>query len=170
MKSSSRRTIAGAVAGLTLLAGTGAALAHGGHGPFGGPGGGNQTALLNDVAARLNVSGAALRKAVKDAVKAQVDQQVKDGLLTKAEGDKIKERVDNGAVHVGVGPAGAGDLGIAKAAASYLGVSPADLRKAMQDGKSLADIAKEKGKTVDGLEAAIVANATTLLAAAVAAG
>jgi len=113
--------VAGVVAAVTLLAGTGAALAHGGFGPFGGPGGGNQTALLNDVAARLNVSGAALRKAVKDTVKAQVDQQVKDGLLTKAEGDKIKERVDNGAVHVGVGPAGVGDLGIMQAAAAYLG-------------------------------------------------
>src|SRR5829696_4058465 len=135
MKSSSRRTIAGAVAGLTLLAGTGAALAHGGHGPFGGPGGGNQTALLNDVASRLNVSGAALRKAVKDAVKARVDQQVKDGLLTKAEGDKIKERVDNGAVHVGVGPAGVGDLGIMQAAAAYLGLTPAELRAQFKNGK-----------------------------------
>src|SRR3954447_25407900 len=176
MKLSTRKVVAGVVAGVTLLAGTGAALAHGGHGPFGGPfggpGGGNQTALLNDVASRLNVSGAALRKAIKDSIKAQVDQQVKDGVLTKDDADKIKERIDKGAAHVGVGPAGVGlgDLGVLKSATAYLGLTPADLEKQLRDGKSLADIAKDKGKTVDGLEAAIVAGATTQLAAAVAAG
>jgi hypothetical protein len=170
MKPSTRKAVAGIVAGATLLGGTGAALAHGGFGPFGGPGGGNQTALLNDVASRLNVSGAALRKAVKDAVKAQVDQQVKDGLITKEVADEIKARIDKGAVHVGVGPAIPGDLGVLKSAAAYLGLTAAELQQQFKDGKSLADIAKDKGKSVDGLEAAIVAGATTQLAAAVAAG
>src|SRR6185436_19040163 len=45
-----------------------------------------------------------------------------------------------------------------------------ELQQQFKDGKSLADIAKDKGKSVDGLEAAIVAGATTQLAAAVAAG
>jgi hypothetical protein len=50
------------------------------------------------------------------------------------------------------------------------GIKPAELQKQLRDGKSLADIAKDKSKAVDGLEAAIVAGATTQLAAAVAAG
>lgn len=177
MRSTSRRTIAGVVAGVAVLAGSGAALAHGGPGmPFGfggGPGGGgdNQTALLNDVAKNLNVSGTALRKAVKDALKARVDQQVTDGLLTKAQGDDVKSRIDSGAVHVGVGPAGiGGGLGAIDAASSYLGMTAAEIRTQLQAGKSLADIAKDKGKTSAGLQDAIVAKATTLLAAAVAAG
>jgi hypothetical protein len=173
MRSGSKRTIAGVVAGVAVLAGSGAALAHGGPGmPFGlGGGGNNQTALLNDVAKNLNVSNTALRKAVKDALKARVDQQVKDGLLTKAQGDDIKARIDSGAVHVGVGPAGlGGGLGAIEAASSYLGLTAAEIRTQLAAGKSLADIAKDRGKTSAGLQDAIVAQATAQLAAAVAAG
>jgi hypothetical protein len=171
----SKRTIAGLVAGATLLGGGGAALAHGGPGLFGfdrGGGGGSQTALLNAVATNLGVTNAKLRSAVKDALKAQVDQQVKDGLLTAAQGTDLKARIDSGAVHVGVGPAGFGwgDIGALDAAATYLGVTVASLRDSLDSGKSLADVAKDKSKTVDGLQDAIVARATSTLAAAVAAG
>jgi hypothetical protein len=40
-------------------------------------------------------------------------------------------------------------------AADYLGMDTADLRGALRDGKSLADLAKDKGKSVDGLEQAL---------------
>ncbi len=174
MRAVSKRTIAGLVAAVPVLAGGGAALAHGGPGlPFGHGGGGpkNQTALLNDVAKNLNVSGSALRKAVKDALAASVDQQVKAGVLTKAEGDTVKARIASGAVHVGVGPAGiGGGAGPIEAASSYLGMTAAEIRTQREAGKSLADIAKDKGKTAAGLEDAIVASATTQLATAVAAG
>jgi hypothetical protein len=167
----SKRTAAALVAGSALLVGTGAALAHGGPGGrlgF-GPGGGNQTALLNAVAGNLGVTPAKLRTAVKDALKAQVDQQVKDGLLTAAQAADVKERIANGAVHVGVGPAGA-DLGVIDAASDYLGMTAAAIHTAQRQGKSLADLAADKGKTSAGLQAAIVARATSNLAAAVAAG
>ncbi len=42
------------------------------------------------------------------------------------------------------------------AAASYLGLSPTDLRTQMQSGESLADIAKAQGKSVAGLKDAMV--------------
>jgi hypothetical protein len=42
-----------------------------------------------------------------------------------------------------------------EAAADYLGMDEADLREALRDGKSLADLAKEKDKSVDGLEQAL---------------
>jgi hypothetical protein len=172
MRFSSKRTIAVLAAGATVLAGGGAALAHGGPGFRGGPGGegGNQTALLNDVAKNLGVSGTALRKAVKDALKARVDQQVKDGTLTKAQADDVKTRIDSGAVNVGIGRAGAGgELGALSAASAYLGLTATEIRTQLGAGKSLADIAKDKGKTSAGLQDAIVAAATTQLAAAVAA-
>ena len=50
------------------------------------------------------------------------------------------------------GPGG-GDL--LSAAANYIGISVADLRTELQAGKSLADVAVEKGKTRDGLIAAL---------------
>jgi uncharacterized membrane protein len=53
-------------------------------------------------------------------------------------------------------------------AAKYLGVSEATLRSDLQSGKSLADVAKSKGKSVSGLEAALLADAKTRLETAVA--
>jgi predicted DNA-binding protein (UPF0251 family) len=52
-------------------------------------------------------------------------------------------------------------------AAKYLGVSEATLRSDLQSGKSLADVAKSKGKSVSGLEAALLADAKTRLDKAV---
>ena len=50
-----------------------------------------------------------------------------------------------------------GDSSPFSAAASYLGLSQADLQKQLQAGKSLADVAKAQGKSVSGLEDAMVA-------------
>ena len=52
-------------------------------------------------------------------------------------------------------------------AAEYLGLTEAELREQLADGKSLADVAKAKGKSVDGLEQAILAEAKSALDEAV---
>lgn len=57
-----------------------------------------------------------------------------------------------------------------KAAAQYLGVSRAELVKDARAGQTLAQIATAHGKSVDGLEAAMLAALKTKLDAAVAAG
>jgi hypothetical protein len=54
------------------------------------------------------------------------------------------------------------------AAAKYLGLTTAQLRKQLQSGKSLADIAKAQGKTTQGLEQALTAAAKARLDKAVA--
>ena len=56
------------------------------------------------------------------------------------------------------------------AVTDYLGITAAQLRTQLEAGKSLADVAKAQGKTVAGLQDAIVAAATKKLDAAVAAG
>ena len=56
------------------------------------------------------------------------------------------------------------------AAATYLGVTEAQLHTALESGKTLADVAKANGKTVDGLVAAMVADAKQHIADEVAAG
>src|SRR6185436_10823869 len=67
----------------------------------------------------------------------------------------------------GHGPGGgAGSAAIA----TYLGLTAAELRTQLESGTSLADVAKVQGKTVAGLEDAIVADAKTHLDADVAAG
>ena len=63
----------------------------------------------------------------------------------------------------GPGPGG-------QAIADYLGLTAAELRTQLQGGKTLAQIATAQGKTVAGLEDAIVAAATKKLDAAVTAG
>jgi hypothetical protein len=68
------------------------------------------------------------------------------------------------------GPGGPGPGPGAQAIADYVGLTTAELRTQLTSGKTLAQVATAQGKTVDGLEAAIVADATTHLDADVAAG
>ena len=60
--------------------------------------------------------------------------------------------------------------GLLPAAAAYLAVTPAALRTELRSGKSLAQVTTARGKSVDGLEAALVAAIKTRVDAARAAG
>lgn len=140
------------------------------------------TPSLGDaVAARLGISGDQLRAAFKAELSARIDAAVAAGKLTPEQGAKLKERIANAK---GLGIMARQGFAkhhkafvhrIAKAkvkgpAATYLGMSREDLAAARKNGQSLAQIAKAKGKSVDGLVAAIVAPAKTRLAKAVANG
>jgi hypothetical protein len=138
-------------------------------------------AVLNDAAKQLGVTPDKLSAALKQALKNRVDQAVKDGRLTQAQADAMKQRIEDGSLPFLAGPGfgrGHGEHGLfhrgggghLDAAASYLGVTEAQLRTALMNGDSLADVAKDKGKTVDGLVAALVADEKKELAAAVNAG
>jgi polyhydroxyalkanoate synthesis regulator phasin len=142
-------------------------------------------AILDDAAKQLGVKPSELDAALKQALKNRVDAAVKAGRLTKAQADRIKERIDAGDVPFLVpgrgfgfgpghgrfghhGPAGH-VLGL-DAAASYLGLTEAKLREALESGKTLAQVAKDRGKSVDGLVDAMVAEKAKRLDEAVAAG
>jgi hypothetical protein len=164
------KVIAGAVAGLAV-AGGGAAYAAT---QLGSPQQENQ-AVLNDAARQLGVEPSALSAALKKALENRVDEAVAAGRLTQAQGDELKQRIETGDVPLFGGPGfGFHDRGALfgglDAAASYLGLTDAQVRTQFQSGKSLADIAKAQGKSVDGLVQAIVAAAKTKIDAAVAAG
>jgi hypothetical protein len=60
--------------------------------------------------------------------------------------------------------------GLLPAAAAYLDLTPVALRKELGSGKSLAQVATAKGKSVDGLKSALVAAIKTKVDAAKAAG
>ena len=66
-----------------------------------------------------------------------------------------------GNVALAVQHSGIGGANWLQTAATYIGISEADLRAQLQSGKSLADIAVANGKTRDGLIALLVQAATT---------
>jgi len=132
-------------------------------------------ALVNDVAKQLGVTPTKLADALKQALSDRVDAAVADGRLTKAQGDELKAQIAAGNVPLlGLGVAGHGHRGgpggHLDAAASYLGLTSAQLRTQLETGKTLAEVAKAQGKTVDGLVAALVADEKKELDAAVKAG
>ena len=160
--------VVGALAA-ALAIGAGAAVAGGALGL-----GNDQQAFLNDAAKRLNVTPAELKAALKGARDDQIDAAVAAGTITKEQGEAMKQRSAQGGLppfggghHGGFGHHGPPSLA---AAATYLGLTEAALRTELQSGKTLAEIAKAKGKSVDGLEKAIAAEAKAKLDAAVKAG
>jgi len=130
-------------------------------------------AVLRDAAGRLNVSPSDLRSALEGAYGDQLDQAVKDGKLTQQQADAIKQRIARHGVPLGgpMGPDGPGHgpFGVGlDAAAGYLGLSDAQLFRALRSGRTLADVAKAQGKSVDGLEQALLDDAASHLDRAVA--
>jgi polyhydroxyalkanoate synthesis regulator phasin len=168
-----RKVVIGVAAGL-LLGGAGGAFAAG---KLTSPKEERQ-AVINDAAKQLGIEAAKLSAALKKALQNRVDAAVADGRITKAEGEALKARIEagdapllfGGRPHHG-GPGLGRHQGPAlDAAAKYLGITEAQLRTELQNGKSLADVAKAHGKTVDGLVNALVAEAKTKVDAAVKAG
>ena len=141
----------------------------------------DRPSLGDAVAARLGVTPAQLRAAFKAELTARIDAAVAAGRLTPEQGTKLKERIAD-AKGLGIGLrmafvqkhkallARVGRVKGLDAAAKYLGMTPQELRTARQGGRSLAQIATAKGKSVDGLVAAIVAPAKARAAKAVANG
>ena len=122
-------------------------------------------AVLNDVAGQLGVTPERLSNAFKTALKNRIDQAVKDGHLTQAEATRMKAAIDRQSVPMlgpgfrrggGPGHFGRGHHGL-EAAASYLGMTEAALRTQLASGKTLAQVAKDRNKSVDGLVTALVA-------------
>jgi hypothetical protein len=145
----------------------------------------SRQAFLNDVANRLNVSPQQLKDALNGAFDDQLAAAVAAGKLTQAQANAIKKAIQQrgGAPfafgplrHFG-GPPPLGAPGLApglkalpalpghpflrarggrfEAAAKYLGLSEAQLFNQLASGKSLAQIAKARGKSVSGLKNAM---------------
>lgn len=122
-------------------------------------------AIVNDVAGQLGVTPERLTTAFKTAMKNRIDQAVKDGRLTQAEANRLKAEIDRQSVPMfGPGFGHHRDFEFRhvhklQTAAKYLGVTEAQLRSALEDGKTLAQVAKDKGKSVDGLVNALLGDA-----------
>jgi hypothetical protein len=141
-------------------------------------------AFLNDVAKRLNVTPQQLSGAIRSAYFDELSDAVADHRLTQSQADSIKQRINqNGGLPLGgllapfpltgayrgrpfLFPAPARPMlvfGGLAAAARYLGLMPMQLLPKLASGRSLAQIATADGKSVSGLEQAIVASERSML-------
>ena len=138
-----------------------------------------EDAVLADAAKRLDVQPSELRDALSQAEDAQLDADVKAGRLTQEQADAIKQhRDEEGTVLGGGGPRwhgagpgrhddhgpgfgfrhrGGGPIELFDAAAKALGISRDELTDRLRDGKSLAEIAKAEGKSLDDVRDAVKA-------------
>jgi hypothetical protein len=176
VKNVKRKVVVGAAAGLAV-AGGGAAIAAT---QFGSPKEESQ-AVVNDAAKQLGVTPSELSAALKKAMENRVDAAVAAGRLTKEQGAELKKRIEAGDVPLFGGPGFAGPAhlrgfghlgppGDLDAAADYLGLTEAQLEKQLNTGKTLAQVAKSRDKSVDGLISALYDSAKKKLDAGVAAG
>ena len=145
------------------------------HGPFGSPN------ILATAATYIGITEADLRTELQTgktlAEVAVAHGKTRDGLIAALSAEATKQittAVDQPGTSFS-GPGGRGGPGFRAfndeaAAATYIGITEADLRTTLQAGQTLAQIATAAGKTRDGLIAAMVKDATAKIDAAQAAG
>jgi uncharacterized protein YidB (DUF937 family) len=173
-----RKIVAGAAVALAVGI-TGAAIAATKHGNSPRN---ESKAVISDAAKQLGIEPAKLSSALKKAVEDRIDAAVAAGRLTKAQGAELKQRIESNGFPLVAPPFGGpfdgpghghfGDHGLhgLDAAASYLGLSEDALRAKLESGKTLAQVAKDQGKSVEGLVAALKADLRQHLDRAVADG
>ena len=140
-------------------------------------------AIVTDAAGQLGVTPAALQNALVKAEENQIDSEVSAGQISQDQGNALKSALESGSLPVintpGLGGGGfrrvgafggAGLFTDLTTAASFLGLTVQQIQTDLQNGQTLADIAKAQGKTADDLVSALVAAAKTKLDSAVSAG
>lgn len=163
------RKISLGIAALLAAAGGGVAIAASSSSPSE-----ENQAVLDDAAQQLGISSGKLSAALKQALSDRVDAAVAAGRLTKEQGDSLKQRINSdsfplfGGLERGFGHFGF--FGSFDAAATYLGLTEAQLHSELEGGKTLAQVAQAHGKSVDGLIDALVGATKKRLDEAVAAG
>lgn len=138
---------------------------------------------LAQIATAQGKTAAGLEAAIVADATTNLDAAVTAGKLTSTQEATmladLKARVDGlvnsagppaGAKGGPGGPGGSGGGPASQAAATYLGITVSTLQSDLQDGQTLAQVATAQGKSVAGLEAAILADAKTHLDTAVTAG
>ena len=140
------------------------------------------SSFFDSLASHLGISTQKLADATKAAEIDQVDAALAAGRITQAQADAMKARINSSQPGThgfgfggrmfggrpGFGDHGIGLRGYLSAAAGYLGISEQDLMQKLEQGQSLADVAKTQEKTVVGLEQAILDKAKSQLDQAVA--
>ncbi len=133
-----------------------------------------RSSFLDSVAKHLGVSRDELDAATKAAALDQVDAALEAGKITEEQAAALKLRIKAGEglppfgpLFGGLHPGGHGLEAHLTAVAEYLDLSVEALDERLGRGRSLAEIADAEGKSVDGLEKALAADAEKRLDRAV---
>lgn len=178
----SKKKLASASVALAVVGGGGVAIAA-------SDSGASPSSFLDSVAKHLGISREQLDDATRAAAIDQVDAALEAGRITEEEAERLKDRIESGEVppFFGLpllGPRTDGERGFGfhfefrhdggpavgaslSAAAEYLGLNVEELRERLDDGETLAEVARAEGKSVDGLVDAFVAEAKERLDEAV---
>jgi len=135
-------------------------------------------AIVDDAAKQLGGTPERLSDALRQAFAKRIDEAVEDGRLSQDAAEQLRETLEAGELPLVGGPlfkgSGLGRSGFGhalhfglEAAAGYLGLTEAELRDALRNGQSLADVARAEGKPVGGLVDALVREQTARLDQAV---
>ncbi|MEO6196583.1 MAG: hypothetical protein ABIP58_00575 [Dehalococcoidia bacterium] len=130
-------------------------------------------AYKEKLAENLGISVEDLETAIKQTHLDLIDEALADGRIDEERAAELRDRVENGEplfLHHG-GPGGHNGPGglrgihwIAESAKDILGLEDGELRQAYADGKSLADLAEEKGVSVEDLKSQLLDTAEAKLA------
>jgi hypothetical protein len=127
---------------------------------------------LAKIAERRGLTVEQLEARIEARVLARIDAAEKAGRISPGRAANLRDRVSEGSL-CGLRQHGrlarVGLRGMLRAAASFLDLDRAELREQLP-GTSLAELAEKQGKSVEALEAAMVAPAKARLANAVAKG
>jgi hypothetical protein len=131
------------------------------------------------LAENLGITREELDDAITKTHLSLIDEAVEEGRITEDRADELRERVENGEPvfpghafkeHHGRGNGHGHGFGLfrglkwlAGEASDILGLEEGELRQAYKDGKSLADLAEEKGISTDDLKSQILDAAKTKL-------
>ena len=124
--------------------------------------------FIGKLADKLGVSEDELTTAIQDTRIEMIDEAVDSGQLTEEQGQKLKDRIEEGDLGIGFGPRfGEGPFrggrgfcqravgGIIEASAGALDMSVDDLKAQLKEGNSLAEVAEAQGMSVEDFKAAL---------------
>lgn len=125
-----------------------------------------QEQFLSSVAAKLGVSADQLKGAIQSTELEMLDNAVAQGKVRPEVADRLRQRIEEGRLLPSLRRAASGQerLGpgqrlVLHSAAEALDMTPADLVRELRDsGKSLAQLAEEKGISRDELKSGILAD------------
>lgn len=132
--------------------------------------------FVSRLAEKLGISQDELEKAIDETQLDMVDEAVAQDRLTEQQADRIRERIESGEGFMPFGgfrrgfAAGWGLGHLAASAddiADFLGISTEELRNALADGQSLAQVAEANGSNSDALQEFLLSKVEERVAAAV---
>ncbi|MEX2225213.1 MAG: hypothetical protein WEB52_02040 [Dehalococcoidia bacterium] len=134
---------------------------------------GGRTGIMARVAEKLGIGEEQLRSAFKDPQLDAVSEALANGRINEEQAANARERIEQGKPPLGVVRAHAvlqARRAIIESAAGALGITADELRAELRAGASIADVATERGVSIDDVKARIIADAEARLAALVADG